>query len=158
GNYLQALGRELERLPEPQDVETLFFGGGTPTYLSTAELETCLRQVRTWFPPRPGQEFSVEANPGTFDADKLRVLCDHGLNRVSLGCQSFDSELLRVLERDHRPDDAVRAVELLRGRDLTISLDLIFGVPGQTLAQWDRDLGRVLALEPDGVATYGLTF
>lgn len=158
GEYLRALGREMQTLGTPQSVDTLFFGGGTPTYLSTSELEDLLGAIRSWFPMCGGQEFSVEANPGTFDADKLRVLQDAGLTRVSLGCQSFDPALLRILERDHQPADVVRAVEMLRGHNLTVSLDLIFGVPGQSLEQWDRDLTQALALQPDGIATYGLTF
>ncbi|MEI7686033.1 MAG: radical SAM family heme chaperone HemW [Planctomycetota bacterium] len=156
--YLDALSRELERAGTPQKVDTLFFGGGTPTFFTAQELERCLHALRTWFPQTAGQEFSVEANPGTFDAEKLGVLRDAGLTRVSLGCQSFDPDVLRTLERDHAPADAHRAVELLRGRDIAMSLDLIFGVPGQTLEQWSRDLDIALALEPDGVATYGLTF
>jgi oxygen-independent coproporphyrinogen-3 oxidase len=158
GDYLRALGRELQRLERPQAVETLFVGGGTPTFLSTNELEECVGAIRSWFPGRAGQEFSVEANPGSFDSDKLHVLQGAGLTRVSLGCQSFDLAILRVLERDHQPADAVRAVELLRGSNITVSLDLIFGVPGQSVEQWGRDLETALALEPDGIATYGLTF
>ncbi len=158
GDYLRALGRELERVNSPQEIDTLFFGGGTPTFFSARELDECLGHIRKWFPRTAGQEFSVEANPGTFDADKLRVLSDAGLTRVSLGCQSFDPSILRVLERDHQPADAIRAVELLHGHDIVVSLDLIFGVPGQSLEQWDRDLEIALALCPDGIATYGLTF
>ncbi len=158
GDYLRALGRELEGVVVPQQVDTLFFGGGTPTYFSASELAECLGHIRRWFPQTEGQEFSVEANPGTFDAEKLGVLRDAGLTRVSLGCQSFDPAILRVLERDHQPADAVRAVEMLRGCELIVSLDLIFGVPGQTLEQWEHDLETALALEPDGIATYGLTF
>jgi oxygen-independent coproporphyrinogen-3 oxidase len=158
GDYVRALSREIERVETPQAVDTLFFGGGTPTYLSTSELENCLHTIRRWFPLRANQEFSVEANPGTFDAEKLRVLRDAGLTRVSLGCQSFDPALLRVLERDHQPADVFRAVDLLRGHGLIVSLDLIFGVPGQTVEQWDRDLREAMALGPDGIATYGLTF
>lgn len=156
--YLDALDREMERMGGRHDVDTLFFGGGTPTFLSASELELCLTRLRDRLPRIPGQEFSVEANPGTFDRDKLRVLIDAGLTRVSLGCQSFNPNVLRVLERDHRPEDALRAVEMLKGSGLVVSLDLIFGVPGQSLEQWTSDLDQALSLEPDGIATYGLTF
>src|SRR5262249_5082239 len=111
-----------------------------------------------WLPPEPGREFSVEANPGTLDADKVAVLAGHGVNRVSLGAQSFHPHLLRVLERDHAPADVPRAVEAVRKRIPQVSLDLIFRVPVQTLAEWQADLGRAVALEPDHVSTYGLTY
>ena len=158
GDYLRALAAELRRLETPRAVDTLFFGGGTPTYLTTRELQTCLGDVLGWFRLNPGHEFSVEANPGTLDADKAKLLAEHGVTRVSLGCQSFDEGVLRVLERDHRPADVFRAIDVLRKHDVTLSLDLIFGVPGQTAALWDADLSQVLALAPDGIATYGLTY
>jgi oxygen-independent coproporphyrinogen-3 oxidase len=139
-------------------VQTLFLGGGTPTFLSVRQLERLLRGVVRWLPPQPGQEFSIEANPGTLDADKVAVLAEHGVNRVSLGAQSFHPQLLRVLERDHAPDDVPRAVECVRRRIAQLSLDLIFGVPGQSLVDWLMDLAQALALEPDHVATYGLTY
>jgi oxygen-independent coproporphyrinogen-3 oxidase len=156
--YLRALEAELSRLEGPQPVRTLFFGGGTPTYLSPRQLETLLGIVGTWLILEPDFELSIEANPAGLDDDKIGVLADHGVNRVSLGAQSFDAALLRVLERDHQPDDVPRAVERLRRRMDNVSLDLIFGVPGQTVAQWHADLDRALALEPQHVSTYGLTY
>lgn len=156
--YLDALEAELRRLGAAQPVDTLFLGGGTPTYLDVSELERLLDALAVWFPLRPGHEFSVEANPGTLGADKLRLLVERGLTRISLGCQSFDPALLRALDRDHAPADAFRAVDAVRAFDLTLSIDLIFGVPGQTLDGWRSDLAQALALAPDGVATYGLTY
>jgi oxygen-independent coproporphyrinogen III oxidase len=156
--YLDALASELATLGEPRPVETLFLGGGTPTYLSARQLDRLLSDVTRWLPPRPGHEFTIEANPGTLDAEKVVVLADHGVNRVSLGAQSFHPHLLRVLERDHAPDDVPRAVAGVRQRIPRVSLDLIFGVPGQTTAQWRSDLEWALALEPDHVSTYGLTY
>jgi oxygen-independent coproporphyrinogen-3 oxidase len=156
--YLEALAAELTSLRQPQPVQTLFLGGGTPTYLDAPRLERLLVDVTAWLPPAAGHEFSVEANPGTLDADKVAVLADHGVNRVSLGAQSFHPHLLRVLERDHEPADVPRAVECVRRRIATVSLDLIFGVPGQTLEEWAADLDRALSLGPDHVSTYGLTY
>jgi oxygen-independent coproporphyrinogen-3 oxidase len=156
--YLDALAAELATLGEPQPVQTVFVGGGTPTYLSAGQLARLLGVVTHRLPLRDGTEFTIEGNPGTLDADKVAVLADHGVNRVSLGAQSFSPRLLRVLERDHAPDDVPRAVERVRRRIERVSLDLIFGVPGQTLAEWDADLRRALALEPDHVSTYGLTY
>jgi oxygen-independent coproporphyrinogen-3 oxidase len=156
--YLDALAAELATLGEPQPVRTIFLGGGTPTYLSAAQLARLLAVVTRWLPLQHGDEFTIEGNPGTLDADKVAVLADHGVNRVSLGAQSFSPRLLRVLERDHVPDDVPRAVERVRRRIERVSLDLIFGAPGQTLAEWDADLRRALALQPDHVSTYGLTY
>jgi oxygen-independent coproporphyrinogen-3 oxidase len=165
--YLDALATELATLGTPQPVRTLFLGGGTPTYLSAVQLDRLLGAINRWLPPEksesPGHdhEFSVEANPGTLDADKVAVLADHGVTRISLGAQSFHPHLLGVLERDHAPADVPRAVELVRGAAARIgqlSLDLIFGVPGQTEAEWREDLRRTLDLGPDHVSTYGLTY
>jgi oxygen-independent coproporphyrinogen-3 oxidase len=156
--YLDALAAELARLGEPRPVLTSFVGGGTPTYLSAKQLRRLLSAINHWLPLERGGEFSIEANPGTLDADKVAVLADHGVTRVSLGAQSFQPELLQVLERDHSPDDVPRAVAAVRRRIPEISLDLIFGVPGQTLAAWEADLRRALALQPDHVSTYGLTY
>jgi oxygen-independent coproporphyrinogen III oxidase len=156
--YIDALTIELAKLGEPQPVETLFLGGGTPTYLSAGQLGRLLEAITHWLPLKPGHEFSVEANPGTLDADRVRVLADHGVNRVSLGAQSFEPKLLRVLERDHQPPDVPRAVDCIHRHIDCVSLDLIFGIPGQTPADWQNDLERALALEPAHVSAYGLTY
>jgi oxygen-independent coproporphyrinogen-3 oxidase len=156
--YLDALDRELAGLETPQPVETLFLGGGTPTHLSARQLDRLLTMVCRWLPLQPGHEFSVEANPGTLDQEKIAVLAAHSVNRVSLGAQSFQPELLRVLERDHRAEDICLAVERLKNCVEQVSLDLIFGVPGQSLADWRGDLTRALALEPSHISTYGLTY
>jgi oxygen-independent coproporphyrinogen-3 oxidase len=156
--YVEALGCELALLGSPKPVATLFLGGGTPTYLPPSDLERLLKRVSTWFPLAPGGEFSIEANPGSLDAERVAILARHGVNRVSLGAQSFHPELLRVLERDHAPSDVTKAVERVKGRIGAVSLDMIFAVPGQTLGQWHADLQTALALEPDHLSTYGLTF
>jgi len=158
GSYLDGLARELEMLGEPREVETLFFGGGTPTHLPAADLAQLLDQVRRWFPLAEGYEWSVEANPHGFDADKMQVLADRGVNRISLGVQSFDPHVLRFLERDHQPEEIDTTRALLRSQFDNISFDLIFGVPGQTLESWRETLRRALALEPQHLSTYGLTF
>jgi oxygen-independent coproporphyrinogen-3 oxidase len=156
--YLEALAAELATLGLPQPVQTLFLGGGTPTYLSPAQLERLLTDVRRWLLLGPGHEFTVEANPGGLDAARVAVLADHGVTRVSLGAQSFRPHLLRTLERDHAPVDVPRAVEVVRRRIGQLSLDLIFGVPEQTPADWQTDLEAALALGPDHISTYGLTY
>ncbi len=157
-DYVRALTAELARLGTPQPVRTRFLGGGTPTHLQPRQLDALLSAIAAWLPLEPGGEFSIEANPAGLDDAKLRVLADHGVNRISLGAQSFDTALLRVLERDHEPDDVSRAMERIRRYLDNVSLDLIFGMPGQTLAQWRADLDRALALEPSHISTYGLTY
>ncbi len=156
--YVDALAAELATLGTPQPVRTLFLGGGTPSHLPAAPLARLLSEVLHWLPPEPGYEFSVEANPESLDAEKVAVLADHGVTRVSLGAQSFHPHLLRALERRHDPDEVPCAVERVRQRLGQVSLDLIFGVPGQTPAEWRDDLARALALDPDHVSTYGLTY
>jgi oxygen-independent coproporphyrinogen-3 oxidase len=156
--YLDALAAELAMLGSPQPVETVFLGGGTPTHLDAGRLARLLAEVTRLLPLAPGGEFTAEANPDTLDADRVAVLAAHGVNRISLGAQSFHPHLLRVLERRHAPAEVPRAVQCARRRIGRVSLDLIFGVPGQTLAEWDEDLRRALALGPDHVSTYGLTY
>ena len=155
--YLVALQRELSWLERPRPVETLFIGGGTPTHLPPAALARLLVLVRDWFTLGAGYEFSVEANPAGLDDDRLSVLAEHGVTRISLGAQSFDAGKLRRLERDHEPADVVRSFELARRRVPSVSLDLIFAAPSETLAVWESDLVAALQLEPDHVSTYGLT-
>lgn len=156
--YLDALEIELSGLTAPHPVRTLFFGGGTPTYLAHRPLERLLRLTQHWLPLLPDHEFSVEANPSGLDVEKIELLRAFGVNRLSLGVQSFQPRLLEILERDHRPADVPRVLDMIRPRIANFSCDLIFGVPGQTLEQWRDDLERVLTLGPMHTATYGLTY
>jgi oxygen-independent coproporphyrinogen-3 oxidase len=156
--YLAAIERELSWLAEPRPVTTLFVGGGTPTHLAPDALERLLTIVGRWFPLEAGGEFSVEANPVDVDPERVKVLAAHGVNRVSLGAQSFDAAKLRTLERDHSADTIASAVRLLRPVIHSVSLDLIFGAPGEALAGWEADLECALALETDHISLYGLTF
>lgn len=158
GDYLNALETELAELRTPRPVDTLFFGGGTPTQLSAAQLEQLMNIVGKWLPRSANAEVSVEANPDGFDADKVAVLADHGVTRISLGVQSFDAGVLQTLERRHTPDTIEAVVDRIRQRIENISLDLIFGVPGQGLQSWQQSLAQTLALHPEHVSTYGLTF
>jgi len=156
--YLAALARELSSLAEPRPVATLFVGGGTPTQLPAAALRKLLELIRRWFPPEEGAEFSVEANPSNVDTALVDLLAREGVNRLSLGAQSFDAETLAVLERDHRADQIERAVQLARPRMTSVSLDLIFAAPGQTLEAWRTDLETACRWQPDHLSTYGLTW
>ena len=157
--YLTALDAEMASLLQhPRSVRTIFVGGGTPTYLSHHQLERLLLRLRYWFPQDSLMEFTVEANPETVDAQKIDILADHGVTRISLGAQSFQPQHLVTLERQHSPGYVDRAVEIVRKRIDNFSLDLIFGVPGQTLEQWQSDLERLLQLGPKHCSTYGLTY
>jgi oxygen-independent coproporphyrinogen-3 oxidase len=156
--YLEALERELTWLTEPREVETLFFGGGTPTHLAPDELRRLFAVVGRWFPLVSGGELSVEANPADLNPAKAQVLAEAGVTRVSLGAQSFDKRKLSLLERDHTAETIAAAVNLARPVARSVSLDLIFGVPGETPGDWRCDLDAALALEPDHLSTYGLTF
>lgn len=159
--YLAAIERELVGIDEPrqpQEVDTIFFGGGTPTQLSPPQLGRLIDLVQHWFPPAAGYEFSVEANPADVSAEMIDVMSERGVTRISLGAQSFQPAKLKILERDHEPTDIRRADAFVRDAGFQLSLDLIFGVPGETLADWQADLDAALALEPDHISTYGLTF
>jgi oxygen-independent coproporphyrinogen-3 oxidase len=157
-DYLQALELEMRSLDSPRPVKTLFLGGGTPTHLTAVQLDRLLTVVRTWIELQPDYEFSVEANPAGLERDKVECLAAHGVNRVSLGVQSFDRQVLALLERDHDARQVEAAVDLLAPRIPNISLDLIFGVPGQSLELWRETLSRAMSLDPAHLSTYGLTF
>jgi oxygen-independent coproporphyrinogen-3 oxidase len=158
--YLTALECEMAMTlgGAPHEVDTIFVGGGTPTRLDARQLAQLLAMIRTWFPLAEGGEWTVEANPGTLDEDKADVLADGGVNRVSLGAQTFHTALLQVLEREHAPDAVARAVEFVRPRFPHWSLDLIFGVPGSALAMWEADLDAALGLGPAHLSCYGLVY
>lgn len=156
--YLAAVEQEMAALTAPRPIETLFFGGGTPTQLPPAKLRRLFDAVRCWFPLIRGGELSVEANPADLGDETLAVLAAAGVTRISLGVQSFDDTKLRLLERDHDGFAARRAVEAARSVALSVSLDLIFAAPGESLAAWQRDLAAAVELQPDHVSTYGLTF
>lgn len=155
--YLECLAIELSSLESPRQVDTLFLGGGTPTHLAPPQLERLLALVTQWFILSPGGEFSAEANPLDVTPARVAVLRQFGVDRISLGVQSFRPEFLRTLERDHQPDDIRRAVELAQSALRSVSLDLIFAVPGQSLEDWEADLAAALALRPQHLSTYGLT-
>lgn len=156
--YLEALERELSRLGEPHEVDTLFFGGGTPTHLPPNQLERLFAIASRSFPLAECGEFSIEANPNDLDTAKTAILAATGVTRVSLGAQSFDSNKLRTLERDHDAATIHTAVKFARSFAQSVSLDLIFGVPSESLAEWQADLDQAIALQPNHISTYGLTF
>jgi putative oxygen-independent coproporphyrinogen III oxidase len=158
GAYLDALARELSSLGGPHEVDTLFMGGGTPTHLPPDRLAQLFAMVRQTFVLSPGGELSVEANPSDLVAGKAHDLAAAKVTRISIGAQSFNPRKLERLERDHQPQDVIHALREARSVAQSASLDLIFGVPDETLDDWRRDLDYALALKPDHISTYGLTF
>ena len=114
--------------------------------------------VLHWFPPSADAEISVEANPEDIDPPTLRVLSAAGVNRVSLGVQSFHDGKLKTLERSHSADLVRRSIDLLRPHVHSLALDLIFAAPGESLANWEADLQQACRLEIDHLSTYGLTY
>jgi len=144
--------------PGPR-ITTIFFGGGTPTTMAVSLLDEVLGALHQVTAADAPAEFTVEANPATVDAHKAAVMCARGVNRVSLGAQSFHETELAFLERLHDPAAIPVAVANLRAGGISnINLDLIFGIPGQTLASWQASLQRALDLEPEHLACYGLTY
>ena len=153
GAYVDALlaELELERGVLADELETVFLGGGTPTFTEAGALARLLGGL-----PR-AEEVTVEANPETVTAELARLLRAGGVNRVSLGAQSFRPRLLSVLERRARPDDVRRAVHTLRDAGFdNISLDLLYGIPGQSASDLEHDLSDALTLEPEHLSCYEL--
>ncbi|MBK8915863.1 MAG: radical SAM family heme chaperone HemW [Phycisphaerales bacterium] len=156
---VDALLRELDRLCDAYvlQLDTIFVGGGTPTVLPAAELERLLKRLATH--TTPGCEFNVEANPATVTDEIAEALRAAGVNRVSIGAQSFDRGELAVLDRIHNPEQVPQTVERVRRAGIPrISLDLIFAVPGQTTERWLANLSAALALGPQHLSCYGLTY
>lgn len=156
--FFQTLEKELNSLPDDFSPETIFIGGGTPTAPNFQTLEKFFSNF-PMFGKTVVQEFSVEANPGTVDEAKLDLLKRHGVNRLSIGVQSFDFQCLETLGRIHTAEQAEAAFRLARAAGFeNISLDLMFGAPGQTMEMLDADLERALALGPEHIAIYNLMY
>ncbi len=151
GPYVDALLRELQEEHDGSPVETIFLGGGTPTFTALPELLRLLRALP------PASELTVEANPETVTPELAHALRAVGVNRVSLGAQSFQPHLLRVLERRATPADVERAFAALRGAGFdNLSLDLIYGIPGQTPEELAEDLAHAIELGPEHISAYEL--
>jgi oxygen-independent coproporphyrinogen-3 oxidase len=139
--------------------ETIFFGGGTPTALTTTQLEFLLGGMRDRLDLSGLVEWTLEANPGSVSPRKAALLHTMGVSRISLGVQSWDDELLKLLGREHDAAQAKASFQVLREAGFAnLSIDLMFGLPGQTLAQWEADLEKTIRLRPDHISTYCLTY
>ena len=138
---------------------TVYFGGGTPTALNITQLELLLRGFHERLELSQLVEWTIEANPGSVSARKAAVLKKFGVNRISLGVQSWNDELLKLLGREHNAQQAKESFRILRDGGFTnINVDLMFGLPGQTADQWRATLEETIALQPQHVSTYCLTY
>lgn len=156
--YLKCMELEFERLPKNREIDTVFWGGGTPGLLMAGDLEQLGKSMLKHFRKAP-IEWTVEMAPSTVKADKLSVLRDLGVTRISMGVQSFDEDLLKSLGRLHHPNQIYSAWDRIQeaGFEQT-NLDLMFALPGQTIGQWETTLREAASMKPSHLSTYCLTF
>ena len=153
------LSLNTTEISDDQGLKSFFVGGGTPTLLNLEYWDRILPALARHFPIDSQTEFTVEANPETVTPELMSRLARGGVNRISIGGQSFNPTLLKILERWHDPVNVDRAVDISRNAGITnINIDLIFGIPGQTTEDWLRDLDRALSLKPTHLSCYALTF
>jgi oxygen-independent coproporphyrinogen-3 oxidase len=161
GRFVEAISAELRLQVNTRQLrpETIYFGGGTPTALTTGQLEKLLVDFRQHLDLSALAEWTMEANPGSVSARKADLLRRGGVSRISLGVQSWDDDLLRVLGREHNASQAADSFRILRRAGFqNINVDLMFGLPGQTTQQWRTTLEQTIALQPEHVSAYCLTF
>jgi len=158
--YLDAVRLDLEQslpLIWGRKIHTVFIGGGTPSLMSAAGLDRLISSVRTLLPLEINAEITMEANPGTFEIEKFRHYRDSGVNRLSIGIQSFNADHLKSLGRIHDEREALRAVEIAHATFDNFNLDLMYALPSQSLAQAEHDLKTALAFAPPHLSLYHLT-
>ena len=160
--YIEAVGREMAMAVESkphafEKIETVFLGGGTPTALSAQQITRLLELIRTYIPMEHVVEFSSEANPDELSEDKLVALFGGGVNRLSMGVQSFDQELLKRIGRTHSNEHVYETVALAKKVGFTnLSIDLMYGLPQQTMEQWKDTLRLALDLDLPHYSAYSL--
>lgn len=157
--FLDALLLEASRWREKLSPRTIFFGGGTPSALSIPQFEKLLGGLHGCLDLSQLEEWTIEMNPATVAADKASLLKESGINRVSMGVQSWDDDVLKSLGRTHDAGKAEESFHILKSAGFdNLSIDLIFGVPGQSLESWKKSLERSLRLSPQHLSAYGLTY
>ena len=153
-NELQLWGHALGSPP----VRTVFFGGGTPSYLPDGDIAAILDAASAFFAIDPDAEITIEANPGDLGSVACKSLLRQGVNRLSIGVQSLDNGLLQLLGRRHSADGAIEAFQAARAAGFdNVNLDLMYGLPNQSLAQWEDTISRLAALSPEHISLYALT-
>ena len=159
--YIDALLEDLEQqLPSVwgRSITSIFIGGGTPSLMSVNAMDNLLSGIRARLPFMSDIEITMEANPGTVEADKFKGFFDAGINRISIGVQSFNNDFLKVLGRIHQADEAKRAFEIAREAGFNnINIDLMYALPGQSIVQALNDLKIATALKPEHLSWYQLT-
>ncbi len=156
--YVKALKAEIGRyLPEPRLIRTVFFGGGTPSYLSVEILADILLFIKEYFRVSPDAEITLETNPGTIKGQDLVFLKSVGFNRLSIGLQTSQNHLLNNIGRIHSLADFLNIYESGRAAGFSnLGIDIIFGLPGQSLRDWSQTLEQVAVLKPEHISAYGL--
>ena len=155
--YVEALVKEIEAWDEvsPRSVDTIYFGGGTPSLLSPAQVGAILETVHSRFEVESGAEVTMEMNPGTVTRESVTAFRRLGINRASFGAQTFDDHELARLGRSHTTEDTTKTFQILRDAGFdNVSFDLIAGLPGQTVSGWQYNLDRSLALRPEHLSFY----
>jgi oxygen-independent coproporphyrinogen-3 oxidase len=157
-NYVDALCEEVQsskfKVQSPA-IDTIYFGGGTPSLLTPKQAEKILRAIFDRFSVQSNAEITMEMNPGTLTREKARDFRSLGINRASYGAQTFDDNELKRLGRRHTAEDVLKTIDLLRAADFAnVSFDLIAGLPGQTLKDWERNLNEALKLKPEHLSLY----
>ena len=163
-SYAQEAARELSFGAEvlrrsgvaERQVSTVFFGGGTPTLLPASDLAFMLRRIKDEWGLAPGAEVTTEANPDSVDAEYLQTLAEAGFTRASFGMQSAVPSVLKTLDRTHTPERVPIVTRQARDAGLQVSVDLIYGTPGETLEDWERSIDAALATDPDHISAYAL--
>lgn len=157
-HYVEVLCQEIANTnASGKALKTIFFGGGTPSLLSVNQLQQVLDTLKLKFGIAKDAEISIEIDPGTFTLEQLQGYCLAGVNRVSLGVQAFQLELLQICGRSHTVEDIYTAIDIIRTVKIpSFSLDLISGLPHQTSAQWQDSLNRVVAIAPNHISIYDL--
>lgn len=144
-------------LKEELTIDTIFFGGGTPSLLDSNTVDNFIQSVKSNFKLKPGLEITIEANPDSITEEKSQIWLNSGINRVSIGMQSSTKEVLKKLDRTHNPDNVSHSVDILKksGFD-NFSLDLIYGTPGESLNDWENSLKEAISLNPPHISAYSL--
>lgn len=149
----------LESQQRPLDLRTVYLGGGTPTALSEKHLSRLLAGLSETFDLSQVTEFTSEVNPRTVTASKAAMMRQQGISRISLGIQAWDEPTLKTLGRDHAPADAEETYQLLRSAGFdSVSLDLMFSIPGQSLESWQRTVNHTISLQPNHISAYNLNY
>jgi oxygen-independent coproporphyrinogen-3 oxidase len=157
GDYIDAVLKELEQAPAGLEVPTIFFGGGTPSLLPPKDLGRVITAIKERYTVTADCEITLEANPDSVSQEKLEQLIVAGFNRISFGMQSSNPEVLKVLDRTHNPENVRKAVEMARAAGFSsISVDLIYGAPGETLGDWASTVKEALSLDTDHISAYAL--